>query len=141
MPEIIHRGQDVTGILSGNIRLETGNNRLVIYNGAQELTVVDETGFDFTNPDGSSIHIGISDTGTYGITYYDTSGNVVSVNDGSTETKYSSTGSIVSIDSGNKTVYYDATNPRIVIGKSPDDGRIGIWISKVGQNVITNLGG
>ena len=121
MAEIIHRGQDVTEILSGNIRIETGNNRLVIYNGAQEISVVDETGFDFTNPDGSSIHIGISDTGVYGITYYDTSGNVMATSNGS------------------KAIYYDSTNPRIVIGQSPDDGRIGIWVSKPGISVITEL--
>lgn len=39
-------------------------------------------------------------------------------------------------------IYYDTTNtPRILIGKSPDDGRTGIWVSKAGQNVWTLLGG
>lgn len=39
-------------------------------------------------------------------------------------------------------VYYDITNtPRILIGKAPDDGRTGIWVSKEGINVITELGG
>lgn len=123
MAEIIHRGSKTISTLGGDIRIETGNNRLVIYNGAQEISVVDETGFDFTNPDGSSIHIGISDTGVYGITYYDTSGNVMATSNGS------------------KAIYYDSINPRIVIGQSPDDGRIGIWVSKPGISVITELGG
>lgn len=43
---------------------------------------------------------------------------------------------------GYGTLYYDSNNvPRILIGTSPDDGRIGIWTSKAGQNVITLLGG
>lgn len=39
-------------------------------------------------------------------------------------------------------VYYDSTNtPRILIGQAPDDGRMGIWVSKAGQSVLTLLGG
>ena len=30
---------------------------------------------------------------------------------------------------------------RILIGQAPDDGRSGIWVSKVGTDVITELGG
>lgn len=30
---------------------------------------------------------------------------------------------------------------RILIGSAPDDGRIGIWVSKPGVDVITALGG
>ena len=30
---------------------------------------------------------------------------------------------------------------RILIGSAPDDGRIGIWVSKEGVDVITELGG
>jgi hypothetical protein len=30
---------------------------------------------------------------------------------------------------------------RILIGQSPDDGRSGIWVSKAGVDVITELGG
>ena len=119
-----YAGQDKTDTLSGNLRIETGNNRLVIYNGTREVSVVDETGFDFTNTDGSRVHIGLDDTGSInGISYYNTSGSVMATSDGSS------------------TVYYDATIPRIVIGQSPDDGRIGIWVSKPGISVITELGG
>lgn len=40
------------------------------------------------------------------------------------------------------TLIYDSTNtPRILIGSSPDDGRMGIWVSKSGQSVISLLGG
>jgi hypothetical protein len=35
----------------------------------------------------------------------------------------------------------DDTNRRILIGRSPDDNRIGIWVSKPGQDVIRLLGG
>lgn len=39
-------------------------------------------------------------------------------------------------------LYYDKTGvARILIGQSPDDGRIGIWVSKPGLNVTTLLGG
>jgi hypothetical protein len=39
-------------------------------------------------------------------------------------------------------VLYDATNtPRVLIGSSPDDGRIGMWVSKPGFSVLTLLGG
>lgn len=31
--------------------------------------------------------------------------------------------------------------PRVLIGQSPDDGRMGVWISKPGLSVITLLGG
>ena len=31
--------------------------------------------------------------------------------------------------------------PRILIGSAPSDGRIGIWVSKPGINVIEELGG
>jgi hypothetical protein len=39
-------------------------------------------------------------------------------------------------------VGYDSTGlRRILIGSAPDDGRIGIWVSKDGVDVITELGG
>ncbi len=38
-------------------------------------------------------------------------------------------------------VLYDSTGvARILIGMSPDDGRIGIWVSKAGTDVLTLLG-
>lgn len=38
--------------------------------------------------------------------------------------------------------YYDkAGQARIRIGQAPDDQRMGIWMTKPGQDVITNLGG
>lgn len=41
---------------------------------------------------------------------------------------------------GYGTLYYDSSNvARILIGQAPDDGRIGIWVSKAGVNVIDEL--
>jgi hypothetical protein len=38
-------------------------------------------------------------------------------------------------------IYYDTDGKaRILIGMSPDDGRMGIWMSKPGQDVLTLLG-
>lgn len=40
------------------------------------------------------------------------------------------------------TVFYDSTGvARILQGQAPDDGRMGLWISKPGQDVIVLLGG
>jgi len=39
------------------------------------------------------------------------------------------------------TVVSDGTDRRILIGQAPDDGRVGIWVSKPGEDVITLLGG
>ena len=60
--------------------------------------------------------------GKYGIAYYDEDGNLVSVSDGSSS------------------IYYDANDARILIGKAPD-GTMGIYVSKVGVDVVTELGG
>ena len=60
--------------------------------------------------------------GKYGIAYYDEDGNLVSVSDGS------------------QNIYYDSSNARILIGKAPD-GHLGMWVSKLGVDVITELGG
>lgn len=39
-------------------------------------------------------------------------------------------------------VFYDSTGmARILQGQAPDDGRMGLWISKAGQDVILLLGG
>lgn len=38
-------------------------------------------------------------------------------------------------------LYDDDGTPRVLIGTAPDDGRIGTWVSKPGQSVITLLGG
>ena len=39
-------------------------------------------------------------------------------------------------------IYYDNDGvARILIGQAPDDGRMGIWISSEGEDVITLLGG
>lgn len=39
-------------------------------------------------------------------------------------------------------LYYDSTGlARILIGQHPVDGRMGIWVSKTGIDVITELGG
>ena len=64
-----------------------------------------------------------AETDEYNISYYDTDGVLV-----------------CKID-GDKTIYYDSSDARILIGKSPDDGRIGIWVSKTGNDVVTELGG
>ena len=78
--------------------------------------------------------------GTYGIAYYDEYGNLSSTTDGRTITKYDTSGNLLSVDDGNKTVYYDANDARILIGKAPD-GTMGIYVSKVGVDVVTELGG
>ena len=39
-------------------------------------------------------------------------------------------------------LFYDSNGvPIILIGQAPDDGRMGIWQVKPGQNVLTQLGG
>lgn len=39
-------------------------------------------------------------------------------------------------------LFYDSNGvPSVLIGQAPDDGRMGIWQAKPGQNVITLLGG
>lgn len=39
-------------------------------------------------------------------------------------------------------LYYDTNGTaRILIGQAPDDGRIGIWVSPEGTDVLTQLGG
>lgn len=119
---------------------------------SRRKVVTDESGIN-------RIIIGKLDDGTYGIAYYDIKGNLISksegkttttyyttgvvssTDDGTTNTKYDTAGNILSVDDGNKTVYYDANNPRILIGKAPNDGRIGMWVSKTGVNVVTELGG
>lgn len=38
-------------------------------------------------------------------------------------------------------IYYDSDGTaRILIGMAPDDGRMGIWMSKPGVDVLTQLG-
>lgn len=39
-------------------------------------------------------------------------------------------------------LYYDENGtPVALMGQAPDDGRMGIWVAKPGQNVLTLLGG
>lgn len=105
---------------------------------------------------GGRIIIGKYAVDTYGIAYYDAYGNILSTNngttetryysdgivsstdDGTTQTKYDTSGDILSIDDGDKTVYYDSSDARILIGQSPT-GVIGLWVSAVGEDVITLL--
>ncbi len=53
-------GQQSTSALSGQIRFETDNNRLVIYDGTKELLVLDETGLLFSDGVNRRIKIGNS---------------------------------------------------------------------------------
>lgn len=78
--EVIHSGAESVATLSGDIRLEQGRGRLVVYDPItqRELNVVDRTGYLFS----------------------------------------------------------DASDRRIKIGSAPDDGRVGIWVSKPGEDVI-----
>jgi len=78
-----YRGQNTISTLSGDIKLETGRGRLVIYDPetTNELVVVDRTGFLFS----------------------------------------------------------DGTDRRILLGQYAT--RVGLWISKVGEDVIDALGG
>lgn len=39
-------------------------------------------------------------------------------------------------------LFHDSNGtPRILIGQAPDDGRMGIWVSKPGEDVLKLLGG
>lgn len=71
--------------------------------------------------------------------FYDASGNLVSRNTGDKTTYYDTDLNIVAEVTGDNTIYYDTDDARILIGKAPDDGRIGIWVSKTGVDVITEL--
>ena len=82
-----------------------------------------------------------AETDEYNISYYDTNGVLVCKIDGADITYYDTSGNTVCIINGDKTVYYDSSDARILIGKAPDDGRIGIWVSKTGVDVVTELGG
>lgn len=81
--EVTYSGQGGVSTLTGDIRLETGSGRLVIYDPQtqRELNVVDRTGYLFS----------------------------------------------------------DATDRRIKIGAAPNDGRVGVWVSDVGDDVIELL--
>lgn len=87
----------------------------------------------YTNGQESSINDGTTTT-----TYYP-DGTVSSTNNGTTTTKYDTDGVTLSVDNGDRTVYYDASDSRILIGKAPNDGRLGIWVSNTGVDVITEL--
>lgn len=80
---VAYQGQQSTSTLAGDIRLEQGRGRLVIYDPIlqTELNVVDRTGYLFS----------------------------------------------------------DGVNRRIKIGSAPTDGRVGIWTSKPGVDVIDEL--
>ena len=79
-----YTGQQSTSVLGGKLRIEEGNNRMVIYDtaGNNELVVIDSNGMTFS----------------------------------------------------------DGTDRRIRVGSSPTDGRVGIWVSKPGEDVIDLLG-
>jgi hypothetical protein len=125
---------------SGNLvdQLSQGMNRVAQYQTLQR-------GFDARSGNiiigNGRIVIGQIAKDTYGIAYYDINGNLISTTNEAIVTKYDTSGNIISIDNGESTIYYDSSNARILIGKAPDDGRIGIWISKTGVDVITELGG
>lgn len=57
---ITHSGQTSVATLGGDIRLEQGRGRLVIYDPltAQELTIVDRTGFLFSDSTDRRIKLG-----------------------------------------------------------------------------------
>lgn len=63
MAEIIHKGQNSISTLGGQIRIEEGRGRLVIYDGNKELTIVDRDGFLFSDADERRIKIGNSPQG------------------------------------------------------------------------------
>ena len=69
----------------------------------------------------SALVVGKYADGSYGTAYYDVDGNLVSKSD------------------GKQTIFYDSSDARILIGQAPIDGRIGIWISKEGIDVIDEL--
>lgn len=85
MAEIIYKGQSSVSTLGGQIKLEQGRGRLVVYDpvSQRELNVVDSEGYTFA----------------------------------------------------------DDQVRRIRIGLSPTRDRVGVWVSKPGIDVITQLGG
>ena len=95
----------------GGAKIDGANNRIII-----------------TNPsDNTSIGLGeIPGTTNFGFFSLDSSGNIIYKNVSGTQTYYNPV---------------DNLNPAIIIGGAPDDGRTGIWVAKVGQNVIELLGG
>lgn len=60
MAEITHKGQRSTSTLGGEIRIEEGRGRLVIYDALtqREINVVDRTGYTFSDDDERRIKIG-----------------------------------------------------------------------------------
>lgn len=79
------------------------------------------------NTDGTSIGLGtIPGTTKFGFFSLNTGGQLIYSNVNGTQTYYNPV---------------DSYNPSILMGGSPDNGRTGIWTGKVGQNVITLLGG
>jgi hypothetical protein len=61
--EVTSRGQKSTSTLAGDIRLEEGRGRLVIYDPdtARELNVVDRTGYLFSDATDRRIKLGSHD--------------------------------------------------------------------------------
>lgn len=94
------------------------------------------------NTDGSYITLGeIPGTGgEFGIAFFDSTGAMLRKDTGTASTIYNSGVAVMTTDTTGL-LFRDSSNRRIKIGKSPDDGRIGSWLSKVGQDVITLLGG
>ena len=78
-------------------------------------------------PDGSIVGLGAipgSTTKQFGYFLVNANGKLASTTINGTTTQYDSNGI-----------------PRIIIGQAPNDGRVGIWVSKTGLSVYTLLGG
>jgi len=118
------RGTQTVGY--GKAKLDGTNNRIVV------------------GGDGnSSVGIGnIPGTNEFGFFLINSTGIVTMKSVNGATTWYDDTGTIVSTTANGSTTWYDTSGvPRILIGQAPDDGRMGEWVSKTGQNVYTLLGG
>lgn len=100
-----YTGQKSTAVLSGKLRIEEGNGRMVVYDAS---TIIME--------------IGLLSDGTYGVTFYNPTGSIISKNTGATQ------------------YIYDPTTGKNVmqIGKLPD-GTYGMAVAKSGYNVADGI--
>lgn len=109
----------------------------------QVATGVTRGTWRINNTDGSYITLGEipNSDGEFGIAFFDSDNNIVSKNLGPSQTIYG--GDQEELVKVNSTgfLFSDSTDRRIKIGTSPDDGRVGIWTTEPGIDVIEELGG
>lgn len=94
------------------------------------------------NTDGSYITLGEipGSSGEFGIAFFNRDGDMIFKMTGTTQTLYGSAGELYTLDNTGF-LFSDSTDRRIKIGSAPDDGRVGIWQSEPGEDVVELLGG